>query len=93
MKLINLIEANLSLFVSLISSGATWLITHFYNKNRRKIDTQTRYLEQIDNLNNRVLDLNQKYFVLIEQISQLQVENALLKEQLRQLNVKDVFTT
>ncbi len=81
--MIKFLNENFVIVLSVISNVITWYATRKMAKEKRKIDSNTMYLEQIEFLNTKYIELNGKYIELYSLITILKIENSKLTDQIK----------
>lgn len=81
--MIKFLNENFVIVLSLLSNIITWYATRRIAKEKRKIDSNTMYLEQIEFLNKKYIELNNNYIELYSIVSTLKIQNSQLNQQIK----------
>lgn len=76
---------NIEVFLPIISSATTWIVTHLYHKKEKQSDLETKLTARIEDLTEKIIKLNEKYVNAMDEINHLRRENEDLKLQIELL--------
>ena len=77
----------INVIIPALSSLLTFLFTHLYHKREVQNDLETKLTNRIEEITEKMIDLNEKYLRAIDLINDLRLENRELKRKIEELQI------
>ena len=77
----------INVIIPALSSLLTFLFTHLYHKREVQNDLETKLTNRIEEITEKMIELNEKYLRAIDQINDLRLENRELKRKIEELQI------
>ena len=66
----------------LVSSLATWLLSHYYYRKKHKSELEDILIQRLNDLSEKYVQLNALYIELVDEVDRVRTENKRLKNQI-----------